>query len=257
MTVYEIEYVTFDAFRASIALYTTSEEAEKHRDALLQSPDQMKMLTTIGVAKININVRDVREVYTSTEDGTGLLRSLGPRTALLIMPLPVTVAKLEEKKGEEAPRDTLLTAVMFYYGCYNHEGHYLYNDHGRTVKEVSTPFKYTALDGGFCPGGGQEEGKARLAHDQGWTVLSFWDRSLDNRRGSHSTFVMQGTWNFEQMVETAARRFPTVWHRITKKFPVRLKTETCDACGGRGIEPKQGDHRCEQCGGTGVKGKTT
>ena len=111
---------------------------------------------------------------------------------------------------------------VFYFGCVRTSGHYLWTRNFAVAREAG-PFKQTHLDTPYCPGmtptsrgitpADQPEGVARITHENGWTVLSFWDRSVDNRRGSHSTFVMDGTHDFDAAVALAREAFPRVWAR--------------------------------------------
>lgn len=126
---------------------------------------------------------------------------------------------------------------VYYFGCVHGSGHHLHAPGPRTVhrEEVVPTFfggtRGANLDTDFCPGVTPElrrrgsasleqpEGVARVTHVEGWTVLSFWDRSVDNRRGSHSTFAMEGTRDFAAAVVLAREAFPSVWARY--KFEVR------------------------------------
>jgi len=60
----------------------------------------------------------------------------------------------------------------------------------------------------------QREGPAQLHHRDGWTMLSFWDRSVDSRPGAHGNFIFQGTHDFADMMRLAAEHFPTVVARL-------------------------------------------
>lgn len=105
----------------------------------------------------------------------------------------------------------------FYFGCRDQSGHYLYDSNGQELfmsPHDSGPFSAKRLDGGFCPTGHQDEGVAKLTHEAGFTVLAFWDRSVDKRPGSHSTFVFEGAMSFQEAVELASRYFP----RITARY---------------------------------------
>lgn len=119
-------------------------------------------------------------------------------------------------------------SAVFYFGCVFGAGHYLHTPELRTTPRAG-PFTSTTLDTPFCPGmtpdssgrtpDEQPEGVARLTHAEGWTVLSFWDRSIDNRRGSHSTYAIEGTHVYAEAVRLARAAFPRVWARY--KFEVR------------------------------------
>ncbi len=112
----------------------------------------------------------------------------------------------------------------FYFGVWDKReaGHYLFDVDGTAIYRHKSPipFSNAKLDGGFAPlDGMQPQGVARLTHADGWTVLSFWDRSGDHRPGSHSTFVLHGTRDFAAAVELARATFPSIWARYT--FEVR------------------------------------
>jgi len=64
----------------------------------------------------------------------------------------------------------------------------------------------------------QIEGAALLHYKDGWTALSFWDRSIDKRSGCNSNFFAQGTHTFEEMLEIARAHFPAVMARFTFKI---------------------------------------
>lgn len=127
---------------------------------------------------------------------------------------------------------------MLYFGCANSDsGHYLWraeNEHAWPLPELPKAFArnrnpYARLDGGFTPTAmdrhgkdvdpeTQHEGVARVTHIEGWTVLSFWDRSVDHRNGSHSTYIELGTFDFAEMAKRAQAAFPKTWARY--KFEV-------------------------------------
>lgn len=116
-----------------------------------------------------------------------------------------------------------LAPEMYYFGCWHRPGHYLYTMTGsllttRTVPQ-DFPCMLVVLDGGFLPPClPQDEGRTTLVHLNGWTILSFWDRSGDMRLGSSSTFLTRGLHTFEAMCALAQRHFRDVWARMP--FPV-------------------------------------
>lgn len=125
---------------------------------------------------------------------------------------------------------------MIYFGCagkHHGRGHALTRpDGGSSGREVSNMLEkagiYPKIDGGFCPGMEgkrhhevkQVEGHAKLTHHNGWTILSFWDRTGDSRGNSNSAFLEQGEHDFDYMVAKAKEVFPQMWERFT--FEVRL-----------------------------------
>jgi len=71
------------------------------------------------------------------------------------------------------------------------------------------------------PGDSQPLGVACLHHKNGWTMLSFWDRSGDPRPNSNGNFIVQGTLDFEMMWSLALEFFPDLMARIG---PLKLQT---------------------------------
>jgi len=110
---------------------------------------------------------------------------------------------------------------MFYFGPWDQAGHYL---RGETVakdleeRRALSRFQHTnpwglSIDGGLCPKNGGQ-GYAVLHHKDGWTAMAFWDFTVDTRPGSNSTYLAEGTFTFEEMVEMAKRRFAYRWNKI-------------------------------------------
>lgn len=48
----------------------------------------------------------------------------------------------------------------------------------------------------------------------GWTMLTFWDRTIDERSGSNSAFILRGRLTFEETVTIAKAIFPKIWSRF-------------------------------------------
>jgi hypothetical protein len=111
---------------------------------------------------------------------------------------------------------------IYYFGCINRPGHYLFAPGSRRTIEpsrIGLPWDW-AIDSGLCPPGPEIEGHALLHHKGGWTAIAFWDRSVDPRGKCNSGFYALGTLTFEEMVERAKANFPEVWARF--HFPVIL-----------------------------------
>jgi hypothetical protein len=120
---------------------------------------------------------------------------------------------------------------MLYFGALGDLGHYFYSQEGGRIHDYPHPdVPWKEVDGGLCPGSVPGDhysrscpevvGEALLHHKDGWTALSFWDRTIDTRPASNSNFFAEGTFTFEEMVELAKTRFPERWSRM--KFEVRL-----------------------------------
>jgi hypothetical protein len=127
--------------------------------------------------------------------------------------------------------------VMYYFGCIESAGHYLWDQFMNSPsmgdgvgKEMWEAFP--RLDGGHCPGSRvrgrraersriQTEGLVRVTYSskKHWTLISFWDRSVDGRGGCNSGFMMRGRHDFLTMWRTAQRLFPHVCSRY--EFDVR------------------------------------
>lgn len=120
---------------------------------------------------------------------------------------------------------------MFYFGPWGEPGHYMFNEHRMWVHKEEDNIPWNGqIDGRLQPGcrfedgrwehydADETEGRALLHHKNGWTALSFWDRSVDTRFASNSTYFAEGTFTFEQMVEMAKARFADRWNRM--KFEV-------------------------------------
>jgi hypothetical protein len=108
---------------------------------------------------------------------------------------------------------------IFYFGCVREAGHYMFDHNLRTQWDVldTNPWKYE-VDSGLCPKGPEIQGRALVHHKDGWTALSFWDRSVDKRGKCNSNFLAEGTFTFAQMWEYAQKYFPSITGRFT--FPV-------------------------------------
>jgi hypothetical protein len=116
----------------------------------------------------------------------------------------------------------------FYFGRIpeDYSGHILYDQNLRPVRSEEPrdlPFSSCILDGGLLPPyRPQTEGRAMLIHFLGmpespsiWTVLTFWDRSVDHRGNSCSAFVFRGNLTFTDACTKAREVFPRVWQRFT------------------------------------------
>ena len=103
-------------------------------------------------------------------------------------------------------------------------GHHLYGKDLHALRDSILPasLKLPNLDGDFCIySPGQPQGVALVHHLNDVTVMAMWDRTGDSRPGSSSTFVVEGTHDFEAMCKHASEAFPGIWKRICSK-PVTL-----------------------------------
>ena len=121
-----------------------------------------------------------------------------------------------------------MTPEMYYFGPWNEAGHSLFTEHGSSAykQEESLPWKVWEIDGklqphregcqkrSYCGCGSLPEGKALIHHKDGWTAISFWDRSVDERSACNSTYFAKGTFSFEEMVTMAKERFAFRWNKM-------------------------------------------
>jgi hypothetical protein len=114
----------------------------------------------------------------------------------------------------------------FYFGCFGELGHYWWSTSLRE-KIFDTPQELgrgLAIDGIYAPFGREIEGSAQIVYmrppnqHKAWTIIAFWDRSVDKRSGSNSAFVLEGVYPFEDALHIAKGQFPDVFKRFT--FPI-------------------------------------
>lgn len=114
---------------------------------------------------------------------------------------------------------------MYYFGKVvgEYEGHVLHDQNLRKVYSSDVPSDFPCregcLDGGFLPPRSlQTEGLSALVYLNGWTILSFWDRSGDKRVNSSSAFLLRGTFSFEEVLNRAKANFPSLYARFGFRF---------------------------------------
>ena len=101
---------------------------------------------------------------------------------------------------------------VFYFGVLDH-GHFMYEPGDSLyLRELAQPWGED-VDGDLCPTS-YENGLALLHHKDGWTALSFRDQSGDTRPGSHSTFLVRGTFTFDEMLALAKAQWADVFARM-------------------------------------------
>jgi hypothetical protein len=115
---------------------------------------------------------------------------------------------------------------IYYFGCGTRAGHGWFKpaasmqisaavaDAMRTV--------FPDIDCNYAPDDtkDQVEGEAKLSHLRGWTVLAWWDRSVDTRRNANSALVIDADRDFDQMVDLLEIHFPQVLWR--QRVPFKL-----------------------------------
>ena len=86
--------------------------------------------------------------------------------------------------------------ILYFGWCANH-GHDLRSKKRRIDVYRDTPWGHK-LDGGlltddYYRADNTPTGKISEHHKDGWTVISFWDRSGDKRPGSNTAFLFKPT----------------------------------------------------------------
>ena len=115
---------------------------------------------------------------------------------------------------------------LYYFGPIGKAGHYLWKtqdgqDSYYSNKDIPKSILGDGkLDGGFCPKIDVVNGEVKITQLDGWTIFSWWDRSVDSRPGSHSTFVGTGFDNIDDFLKEANTKFPAVFlrQRVKLKF---------------------------------------
>lgn len=103
---------------------------------------------------------------------------------------------------------------VYYFGCFRREGHYLFPSGSRSfVDWKECPWGYS-IDGGLLKDVSQNhQGLYVVDHKDGWTAVAFWDRSVDDRYGSNSAFLVHEDTTAEIILEEARKQWPEVFDR--------------------------------------------
>lgn len=145
-------------------------------------------------------------------------------TSVLPVELPFSVLgqALELAAKEQQPMDA------YYYGCGNDSGHYWWAPNDRPdpllnayktpedrMRPLGSPFG-VEVDCGVQPKTEpyQHQGPCRIETRDGWTVMAWWDRSVDKRYNSCSAFVHRGEHAFPEMLKLLKSEFPWVFNRL-------------------------------------------
>lgn len=108
--------------------------------------------------------------------------------------------------------------VLFYFGCLHQSGHYLFEPPGVSVRgyteiKCMSQALRRSLDTAFCPPETWQPGIWLESMVPPWRIVSWWDRSVDSRPGSHSTFIGAGYDSAEELLTAARNLFPQVFAR--------------------------------------------
>lgn len=118
----------------------------------------------------------------------------------------------------------MTVARLLFFGCWDRLGHYLHTHAGRTVGPSASPWGFSIDAGLLDQQAPQVEGVAVVVQRDGWTAISFWDRSVDTRPGSNAAFLVDELVSGEDLLGRARATFPAVFARFG--FEVRLADVT-------------------------------
>ena len=114
---------------------------------------------------------------------------------------------------------------VYYFGCVERAGHYMHTPDMRTDSSFmhENPWGFS-IDGGLLPKR-EVQHEPVLAHKDGWTALSFWDRTVDSRPRSNSSFLAEGTHTMDEMFAIAHQYFPKIALRTSLPTPASATKE--------------------------------
>ena len=118
-----------------------------------------------------------------------------------------------------------------YFGCWERSGHFAHAPGGRRLRgygeDRDEVEEWLASHDAVLPPPGCS-GPEGIATFRRWpalqgdpesavTCIAFWDRSVDSRPNSHSTFLLPGFLAFDEAVELARSAFPEVFERLAAR----------------------------------------
>lgn len=111
---------------------------------------------------------------------------------------------------------------ILYFGCLGQVGHYVWqSDSPPEWLDKNEPLHRVieAMDGALPPQWGEPvEGEIAFHDILDFTVVAWWDNSIDSRPKSNSAFWVEGEHNPREALRLGLARFPTVAARITYPF---------------------------------------
>ena len=106
--------------------------------------------------------------------------------------------------------------TVMYFGCLRQSGHYLWHPTKGCVTRLdkAQPWGHR-IDGGITKDSKEREnlGVVQSAKLNGWTLVTWADRSVDSRHGSHSTFIVEADVTPDRLIEMAREQWPQVFSR--------------------------------------------
>lgn len=112
-----------------------------------------------------------------------------------------------------------MSPIVYYFGCIRDKGHHMWDPVSKRVmyrfdRDLNTPWG-DSIDGGVFPTGPITHKAGVIQHkiQDGWSIICFADYSIDDRPGSHSSFLVHTEASADQLVIWAKNQWPEVFLR--------------------------------------------
>lgn len=134
-----------------------------------------------------------------------------------------------------------MTARVLFFGVRAGEraGHYLIAPDGESRRDIEAtlPAPLRRLDGVWCfpkprtsdecrygtpHTSDQTQGRGFVHYVDGWTVISWWDRSGDPRGGCCAAFLIEGRHPWSEALSLARTAFPREFARMKSAYSIDL-----------------------------------
>lgn len=106
--------------------------------------------------------------------------------------------------------------TVYYFGCLRRAGHFLYKYPNGIYEDWKVcPWGYS-IDGRLLEAVPEKNlpcGRYIVAKKDGWTAISFLDRSVNERYGSNSAFLVPEDITAEAIIEEAKKQWKEVFDR--------------------------------------------
>ncbi len=73
------------------------------------------------------------------------------------------------------------------------------------------------LDSGYAPKDSAVQFRCSLVQKDGWTLIAFWDNTIDKRGKSNAAFVAKGLLSFDEILEKAETSCPRLFEKRFKE----------------------------------------
>lgn len=109
---------------------------------------------------------------------------------------------------------------LFFFGCTEGLGHRCWCPKNGSFWYHDRPDPFGSnLDSGYAPKDSPVNFRCHLVQKDGWTLIAFWDNTIDKRGKSNAAFVAKGLFTFDEILEKAETAFP---HYFVERFKNKL-----------------------------------